>query len=280
MSQESQASSGNKQPSEIKCRCRKWFGTWNNYSSQEYQNLCNWAIAECKYYIIGKEIGTKNETPHLQIWFEFNHQKKYTTMREIFPGCYWRKGRGKLKDNFQYCRKDEEFFTNVKVNDVLTIEDFKLNLKKKLLLEYTNIKWKPWQESVLKYLNTNMTAEREILWYWESVGNVGKSFLSKFIVLTFTGVIMADGKKDNIFHQIKLMMDNKEEPKIIILDIPKTCKDFVNYGVIEQIKNGLIYSGKYEGGLCYFEIPKCIIFANFPPELNKWSKDRYKVVEL
>jgi hypothetical protein len=134
-----------------------------------------------------------------------------------------------------------------------------------------------YQKEILSRIS-NKPNKRKIYWYYDINGNIGKSFLAKYICLSYKGVIIADGKKDNIFNQInKSINEDNEEPEIIILDIPRYNMCCINYGVIEQIKNGFIYSGKYEGGKCFFKIPHIIIFANEEPDYEKWSKDRYYV---
>ncbi len=95
-------------------------------------------------------------------------------------------------------------------------------------------------------------------------------------------MILASGKANDVNNQINTLMtsDCPEEPRIVILDIPRHNLDYINYGCIESIKNGCIYSGKYEGGKCIFRIPHTIIFANEEPNYAKWSDDRYDVRHL
>lgn len=68
-----------------------------------------------------------------------------------------------------------------------------------------------------------------------------------------------------------------EDPKIIICDIPRTNLEYINYGAIESIKNGMIYSGKYEGGQCIFDNPHVVVFANELPDGSKMSRDRWRI---
>ena len=42
----------------------------------------------------------------------------------------------------------------------------------------------------------------------------------------------------------------------------------------------MLYSGKYEGGICYFDSPHVIIFANSEPMMDKLSKDRWEILDL
>jgi hypothetical protein len=69
-------------------------------------------------------------------------------------------------------------------------------------------------------------------------------------------------------------------PKIIILDIPRVSLNYINYAVIEKLKNGLIYCGKYEGRKCRFHIPHIIIIANKKPKIDSLLKDRWYIKNL
>lgn len=67
---------------------------------------------------------------------------------------------------------------------------------------------------------------------------------------------------------------------ICIFDYVRDAKEYVGYGVIEQLKNGILFSPKYESGLKRFDIPHVFIFANFLLEDGKFSADRIKLYEL
>ena len=190
------------------------------------------------------------------------------------PRAHIEKAKGNLKENYDYCSKDNNYVTNIKLKkDEEQIKSEILND------EYKDVSWKPWQQKALEILK-NQPDKRKIHWFYEMNGNTGKSYLAKYICLTNEDVIIADGKKDNIFNQINKLIENGIEPRVIILDLPRHAKDYVNYGAIEQIKNGCIYSGKYEGGQCLFKIPHIIIFSNDEPDYTMWSYDRYDVVNI
>lgn len=121
---------------------------------------------------------------------------------------------------------------------------------------------------------------RTINWIYDPIGNCGKSFLTKYLALT-KEIIIADGKKDNIFNQVNRKLNEEEkEFELVVLDIPRSSEGYINYGVLEQLKNGLIYSGKYEGGMCLFDDVHVIVFANFMPDRSQFSKDRWRIIEI
>lgn len=250
---------------------RRWCMTLNNYSAEEY-TLCLDTFSRRKMdYIIGKEVG-ESGTPHLQMYIEAKSPIQFNSLKRICNRMHIEKARGKREENIAYCSKDEDFVTSFNIRG---------DIRKKILnTKYKDVMWKPWQQMILDIIETEPD-ERTIWWVHDGEGNSGKSFLTKYICCTYD-VIIGTGKKGDVFHQIcKLDQDDKEIPKIIILDIPRdTDADDINYGAIEQIKNGLIFSGKYEGGQVLFDEPHVIVFSNYLPKRGKWSDDRVRLIEL
>ena len=97
-------------------------------------------------------------------------------------------------------------------------------------------------------------------------------------------VIICDGKKGDVFNQLKNWRDahpNKPAPALIICDIPRSYADCqISYGCLESIKNGLLYSGKYEGGKVKLSPTHIVCFANHKPEKDKLSEDRWNIVNI
>lgn len=261
---------GNTKPFGKNTRARRWCFTWNNPTDLDKSNMLIWCKSKTSFYIFEEEIGEEKGTPHLQGYFEFKNATRFSTLKSQLPKINFRIAKGSKKQNIAYCSK-----SGTNVTQTLT---WKQKLHSELLAEYSEINWKPWQKQIIKYLNSKPNG-RDIMWVHESIGNIGKSFLTKYIVLKYQCII-ADGKKDNIFNQVKISMDEEREPKIIILDIPRCNLEYVNYGALEQLKNGLIYSGKYEGGVCVFHYPHILVFANEAPKKWKMSTDRWIEIDL
>lgn len=242
---------------------RKWCFTINNYSVDIIPQLHrDFSTAK---YVIGKEVG-ESGTPHLQGFVEFKNAKSQKRMMKYMPRAHLTKAKGNAKQNYDYCSKDGDFTTN------MDFRTFKDKMRDKCLTRYDGVVWKPWQQEILDIKND----DRTIHWFYEEKGNVGKSFLIKYIALT-RNVIICEGKKNDIYNQVNTMMEAEKEPSVIICDIPRTSIDYVNYGVLEKLKDGMIYSGKYEGGQCIFPPPLIICLANKPPDTSTMSMDRWNI---
>lgn len=250
-------------------QCRKWCGTWNNYEENDIEILKKFFEDNKYQYIIGKEIGEQG-TPHLQFFFENKNNIDFNKIKKAIPKCHVEKCKGTTEDNVKYCSKDKNFITNIKMTT------FKQTLEIQILMQYEKTIWKPWQQEIIELLKTKPD-NRTVNWYWESNGNAGKSYLAKYIALTYPTII-AEGKKSDVFNQLnKMLTEEEKEPHCVILDIPRFNKDFTNYSVLEQLKNGMAYSGKYEGGRCIFNPPHVIVFANQLPDESQFSKDRWNI---
>lgn len=272
-------------------RSRGWVFTLNNWTEEEYKDLLHITQQFAQKYIIGKEHAPTTGTPHLQGYIYWKEGKSRDAMKKLFGKRYYLEfARGSPKQNETYCGKDEEYIKvgfDEKVDNSYDTE-WRLIIAarlERLNKEYENVVWKPWQRDVLDILETKADM-RTIHWVFDPIGNSGKSYLTKYIYLT-RKIIIADGKKDNVFNQVCTMVigDKKkkilpEEPEVVLLDIPRSSEGYINYGVLEQLKNGLIYSGKYEGGICAFGALHVIVFANFLPDRSQFSDDRWNIISV
>lgn len=251
-------------------RSRKWCFTINNYDEKENDTITQ-LLSDGKY-VVGEEKGEAG-TPHLQGYVEYTSARTFASMKKLLPRAHIEKAKGNTKQNYDYCTKEGKFKTNM---------DFRTPTEKLhticLESEYKDVEWKPWQREVLNILE-NKPDTRKIHWFWEPTGNIGKSYLCKYLALT-RDVIICEGKKNDIFNQVLTSVNNGKVPSIILLDVPRTTLDYINYGAIESLKNGLIYSGKYEGGICAFPIPHIIAFANEEPDVSAMSADRWAIHSL
>lgn len=262
---------GNTKPNS---RGKRWCFTLNHYSEEEYIDILErcYDTLSCKFYIVGKEM-SQNGTPHLQGYIEFHKRKEFNSIKKWNERIHWEKAKGNEEQNFEYCSKEGDYVTNIKK---------RISRKERLLKKrYSNIEWKSWQQEIIDILETEPDS-RSIHWYYDRKGNTGKTFLVKYLACKYD-IVIADGKKDNVFNQIKTFLDNHEEDediKIVLLDIPRSSLGYINYNVIEKVKDGILYSGKYEGGLCVYDNPHVIIFANEPPNTYELSEDRWIIREI
>lgn len=251
-------------------RARRWCMTINNPTKDEDKTIEKEMEARGYKYIIGNEVG-KEGTPHLQIYIEAKNAIAFDTLKRRYPRAHIEKAKGTGMQNLAYCSKEGQFKTNIKKI---------VPMKETILKIYENVEWHDWQHMILKTIET-VPDDRTINWIVDIEGAAGKSFLCKYIYCKHEGVIIAEGKRSDVYNQILTLMQNSEFiPKIILIDVPRHNMEYFNYGTLERIKDGLIYSGKYEGGICVFPSPHVFVFANFEPDESKYTNDRWNIIRL
>jgi hypothetical protein len=250
-------------------KSRGWCFTLNNYTDQDIADF-KASFADSKDFVVGKEVGT-NGTPHLQGVIRFEKARTYNNMKKLLPRAHIEMMK-KYNASVIYCKKEGDYFEKNSTELITHETEYNDYMKNK----YDNINWHPWQGDILALLET-AADERRVFWYWEINGNCGKSFLTKYIDWKYNAII-ANGKQSDVFNQYKNYLDDtKRQPKVAIIDIPRSHKDYVCYSTLEKIKDGLLYSGKYEGGKIRLVPHHLIIFANFEPDISKLSEDRWVI---
>lgn len=124
-----------------------------------------------------------------------------------------------------------------------------------------------WQQQVLYILFRKQT-DREVLWVTDKVGGEGKSTLAKHICTTQNAMYCNNASTADFAYAYK------EEP-IVIFDFVRDEQTKVNYGLLEQLKNGLLFSPKYMSTVKKFDPVKVCCFANFYPNFDMMSQDRW-----
>ncbi len=140
-----------------------------------------------------------------------------------------------------------------------------------LVEDFKNAELRGWQIRALEKLDEQN--DRQILWYVDSEGNHGKTFLAKYLVSRGNCFLVRNGKTADISFSY-----NYED--IVAFDFVRQKEDTINYGVIEAFKDGYLFSPKYKSKSKTFRSKKVIIFSNFYPDRSKLSSDRWQIIRL
>lgn len=141
---------------------------------------------------------------------------------------------------------------------------------------------RPWQEALVDIVQED-PSPRKIHWIWEETGNTGKSWMTKYLAAMHGACIMSIGKKTDMAY-----LYSKNPSKIVVFDLSRTTapgegkEHFLDgtYSLAEDLKNGLVTSYKYDSSNVMTTGCHVIFFANFPPDMTKWSEDRYFIKHL
>ncbi len=135
---------------------------------------------------------------------------------------------------------------------------------------FTDVELNKYQQKMVEHLDAQ--TERQITWIVDHEGGKGKTYLSKHLIASRSAIRFTNGKCKDIAYAY-----NAED--IVIFDLSRSTEGFINYGIMEDLKNGMLFSTKYESSMKVFKPPKIIVMTNFYPNEQKFSKDRWDIIE-
>lgn len=217
--------------------------------------LCNHLKQWSKKFEFQLEMAPTTGQLHYQGWVSLKQKEYFNTIRNIMAPMHIEG----VKDNYKsdcYCRKGEtkiEGPWNEKSTFIKTIE---------LTDE--------WMQDLSLDLTECEPDPRKIIWYVDIIGGKGKTSFSKYMAVKHKACILNSGKSSDVAYAIN-------NPKIVIIDLSRSIEGHFNYDILEQIKNGMVFSSKYESNTKMFNNPHVVVFSNWAPDINKLSKDRWDI---
>jgi len=251
-----------------------------------------------------------NGTPHYQGYIRSNKVLTPKGVRALCPRAHWENRRGTHEEAYSYCTKLETRISpplgnmprashGGKRNDLdiarVVVAQCKTwsdviahpgldpvrakypNWLRETYDSFTPIgivlsPTRPWQKSLLERLDGEPDS-RKILWHYDPVGGAGKSSMSKWLMKNRDALVLSNAKSADIAHVL-------DRQRIVVFDYSRSQEANINYGPVEDIKNGLIFSPKYGSRVKVFPIPHVVVFANFDWPTGKFSEDRKDVTVL
>lgn len=259
--------SGSKPPTKKRDNaCRNWCFTLflsdeegakdNDLTPEE---LFHRLLKRCDEFTYQVERCPKTQKLHYQGVFSLEVKERRSTAKEVIGDnrAHLENAKG-WKASWNYCRKAE--------SRVAGPWDHKTEWME--VIETLN----PWQEELASLLREKPD-DRTIHWYWEHVGNSGKSAMADWLVARM-GACEVLGKYSDAAYALK------PNPKIVIWDLTREREQHLSYSMMESVKNGKVFSSKYKSEMKRFKKPHVVVFANFYPDTDRMSADRWHIVDL
>ena len=147
-----------------------------------------------------------------------------------------------------------------------------------------NVELKPWQESLLEYVQ--LPCDREIFWIVGKEGNEGKNWFQKYVKswLGARRVVTGIDIKANsasIFQALRKCPIVTAD--IFLFNIGKSMKKFdqINYDALEKMKDGEAFASKYDSQQLKIRVPNVVmVFSNSPPDVKELAKVRFRVFNI
>lgn len=300
---------------------QRWVFTINNPVEEDTNVLSgiidNVPTNGVDYIVYGREVGD-NGTPHLQGFIAFTNRKRFNAVRTVLGHrAHIEISRGTPQQAADYCKKDGDFVEGGELprprERAPTITDFRdwvlseyggserqpssreiANRFPNLFVRYgerlsllaahlcpppdlvTQSPLMEWQMDLYEELELPPD-DRRVCFYVDSDGGKGKSYFCRYYLTRNPSKtqILSGGKRDDIAHAIDVTKT------VFLFNMPRGGMEFMQYTILEQLKDRMIFSPKYNS-LTKVLWRQChvIVFCNEMPDQSKMSYDRFKIVNL
>lgn len=139
----------------------------------------------------------------------------------------------------------------------------------------------PWQaEMYAAYLQE--PDDTGVYWIWDKKGGCGKTaFIRSLVGLHQGDVLIVGGKAADMTYAVcQYVQKNGHGPRAVVLNLTRSRQNFMSYEGIEQIKDGVFFSPKYESCMAFYNHPHIICLANWPPDVSMLSNHRWMIHEI
>lgn len=117
---------------------------------------------------------------------------------------------------------------------------------------------------------------RIIHWFYDEIGNTGKTVNAKILMYEHNAFYIIGGKAADIYYVY-------EGELIVVLNLPASI-DLETYAylyiVLEFFKDGVLSSGKYNSKMKFFDIPYVIVFSNIAPDTIRVKRSWIEVYNI
>jgi len=135
---------------------------------------------------------------------------------------------------------------------------------------------KEWQLELLGVLSCEAN-DREILFMVDPQGGAGKTWFQRYMLTSHSEKtqVLSVAKRDDIAHAIQ------EDKCIFLFNVPRGGMEFMQYTILEQLKDRMVFSPKYNSRTKILRSKvHVVVFCNEEPDYNKMTSDRYDVKRL
>lgn len=293
-----------------KAYAKNWCFTLNNYTPEDVEQLSKMVdeAPHCVYVLFGKEVG-ESGTPHLQGFLSFSAQRRPNQVSACFSANPHLEVARNVGKSISYCKKDGDFLefgtcpSGPGVRSDLdafkdAVKQGTLDLKRireehsevyakytRFCLEFvqdhypvkdcTDHELFDWQKDVKKLLDGEPDP-RQIVFLVDEIGNSGKTWFAHWYTQkNQLSQVLLPGKKADMAYALDSTI------RVLFVDAPRSKQgDFIQYDFLEDVKNGYVFSTKYESRVKRLSAVHVVVNMNEEPDMGKLSRDRYKIIHV
>lgn len=279
--------------------------TLNNYSAEDEDRVSKcFKSGGVQYLIYGKEVSPSG-TPHLQGHVSFCKKTTIKAACRELGQAHYTVARS-ISNSIEYCKKSgavtefglppqcvtnpgsrnelAEFMSSVKggMVDPKELREAHPNVMarypryalsyvrdNKALPAIADHDLRPWQSNLVEKLS-HPPNTRDVYFVIDRKGNNGKSYFAAYMERQNSRCqVMKCGKRDDMAFELR------EDVEILIVDVSRSSSEYLNYQFLEDVKDGRVFSPKYESYTKRFNAPHVLVMMNEEPDGTKLSEDRY-----
>jgi len=302
----------------FKMQGKFWTVTKNNYTDADILEWSK-AIDNDKvaYLCFQKEVAPTTGTPHLQGYIVFTKRLRLPGVKKILGPVHALRSNGTPSQNRDYCKKSEsaiadsfqefgEIPSDPQRGKRTDFDDFKnavsegLRCKREARDQFPELVAKfprycydilddqqdiqvedhelfPWQLALKNDLLLPAD-DRKIIFVIDKQGGQGKTWFAKhYCKLHSDAQYMEPAKKVDMAYALLNTI------RVLFLNITRTTEsdkqDYL-YSFIESVKDGMVFSPKYESRMKYLGKVHVVVMMNQDPNMELLSNDRYSLINL
>lgn len=247
---------------------KHWFLTlkWTHGTKIYHIGLLQaWIKRNTTRCVMQLEEGESTGYQHFQIQLCLKMKQRFSWFKHHLGAATHTEVTRNIDAAYEYCCKDESrVWGPWKWPEPLQLNDMKDPLE--------GLTLKPWQNDI-KTIIEGPVHDRRIHWFYDIEGGKGKTDFTRHLMLHYEIQFFQGGKKAD-------MAFAWNGQRTCIFNYSRQLEGCVSYDALESLKDGLIFSAKYESGVKFHPKPHVIVFANWPPDTSQLSLDRWHIVEL
>lgn len=294
---------------------KQWCFTLNNYTPAELTAIVD-SASGFDYLCFGRELGDSG-TPHLQGFLCLPQKKRLAQVKQLdgLSRAHFEKRspRSTPAQAAEYCKKEGDYdeygeLPGKKQGQRTDFDEFKEWVKEQpgrpsdrdVAEEFPSL-WGRYRSSCISFLDLFSPApklvegnlrgwqselndrlaqpanDRDVMFVVDENGNSGKSWFTRYLYTTRPDdmQMLSIGKRDDLAYAI--------DPTkcIFVFDVPRGGMEYLQYTILEQLKNRIVFSPKYDSrNKILLKTPHVIVFSNEEPDRNKMSRDRFKITHI
>jgi len=142
------------------------------------------------------------------------------------------------------------------------------------------VKLYDWQENLVKELENKFADDRKIIWITDKFGKLGKTTLATWYFINKPGKLLYLQALPGAYHTATIVQNAQAAGwtgEVIMINLSRSMEDRGSiYDPLESLKDGFMTAIKYHGGMLPLtRIPHIVVFANWAPDYNRMTDDRW-----